>query len=72
MNLSPGQLDILFQALGDPTRRAMLERLAREAFGAGGEFVSGEMTVPSRPAARPCPAEKKTDQAFTHSRSSLY
>ncbi len=29
MNLSPGQLDILFQALGDPTRRAMLERLAR-------------------------------------------
>ncbi|MCB2137478.1 MAG: winged helix-turn-helix transcriptional regulator [Rhodobacteraceae bacterium] len=29
MNLSPGQLDILFQALGDPTRRAILERLAR-------------------------------------------
>jgi DNA-binding transcriptional ArsR family regulator len=29
MNLSPGQLDILFQALGDPTRRALLERLAR-------------------------------------------
>lgn len=29
MNLSPGQLDTLFQALGDPTRRAMLERLAR-------------------------------------------
>jgi DNA-binding transcriptional ArsR family regulator len=29
MNLAPGQLDNLFQALGDPTRRAMLERLAR-------------------------------------------
>lgn len=29
MNLAPGQLDTLFQALGDPTRRAMLERLAR-------------------------------------------
>ena len=29
MNLSPGQLETLFQALGDPTRRAMLERLAR-------------------------------------------
>jgi DNA-binding transcriptional ArsR family regulator len=29
MNLSPGQLDHLFQALGDPTRRAILERLAR-------------------------------------------
>ncbi|MEZ5912913.1 MAG: metalloregulator ArsR/SmtB family transcription factor [Paracoccaceae bacterium] len=29
MNLSPGQLDMLFQALGDPTRRAILERLAR-------------------------------------------
>ncbi|HPE26660.1 ArsR/SmtB family transcription factor [Albidovulum sp.] len=29
MNLSPGQLDILFQALGDPTRRAILQRLAR-------------------------------------------
>ncbi len=29
MNLSPGQLDTLFQALGDPTRRAILERLAR-------------------------------------------
>lgn len=29
MNLSHGQLDILFQALGDPTRRAILERLAR-------------------------------------------
>lgn len=29
MDLSPGQLDILFQALGDPTRRAILSRLAR-------------------------------------------
>jgi DNA-binding transcriptional ArsR family regulator len=29
MQLAPGQLDILFQALGDPTRRAILERLAR-------------------------------------------
>ncbi|MCV2873562.1 metalloregulator ArsR/SmtB family transcription factor [Defluviimonas sp. WL0050] len=29
MNLAPGQLDLLFQALGDPTRRAILERLAR-------------------------------------------
>lgn len=29
MNLSPGQLDTLFQALGDPTRRAILGRLAR-------------------------------------------
>jgi DNA-binding transcriptional ArsR family regulator len=29
MNLSPGRLDTLFQALGDPTRRAILERLAR-------------------------------------------
>lgn len=29
MNLSPGQLDRLFTALGDPTRRAILERLAR-------------------------------------------
>lgn len=29
MDLSPGQLDTLFSALGDPTRRAMLERLAR-------------------------------------------
>lgn len=29
MDLSPGQLDTLFQALGDPTRRAILSRLAR-------------------------------------------
>ena len=29
MDLTPGQLDTLFQALGDPTRRAILERLAR-------------------------------------------
>lgn len=29
MNLAPGQLDALFSALGDPTRRAILERLAR-------------------------------------------
>lgn len=29
MNLSTGELDRLFQALGDPTRRAILERLAR-------------------------------------------
>jgi DNA-binding transcriptional ArsR family regulator len=29
MDLSPGQLDRLFQALGDPTRRAILTRLAR-------------------------------------------
>lgn len=29
MILAPGQLDFLFQALGDPTRRAILERLAR-------------------------------------------
>ena len=29
MNLAPGQLDLLFQALGDPTRRALIERLAR-------------------------------------------
>lgn len=29
MNLSHGHLDHLFQALGDPTRRAILERLAR-------------------------------------------
>ncbi|MFN0113886.1 MAG: ArsR/SmtB family transcription factor [Paracoccaceae bacterium] len=29
MDLSNRQLDALFQALGDPTRRAMLERLAR-------------------------------------------
>jgi len=29
MNLAPGQLDSLFQALSDPTRRAVLERLAR-------------------------------------------
>lgn len=29
MDLSPGTLDALFQALGDPTRRAMLERLAK-------------------------------------------
>ncbi len=28
MDLSPGTLDTLFQALGDPTRRAMLSRLA--------------------------------------------
>ena len=28
MTLAPGQLDTLFQALGDPTRRAVLERLA--------------------------------------------
>lgn len=29
MDLTPGQLDRLFQALGDPTRRAILTRLAR-------------------------------------------
>jgi DNA-binding transcriptional ArsR family regulator len=29
LDLSPHTLDALFQALGDPTRRAMLERLAR-------------------------------------------
>ncbi|MCB2094778.1 MAG: winged helix-turn-helix transcriptional regulator [Rhodobacteraceae bacterium] len=29
MNLAPGHLDSLFNALGCPTRRAMLERLAR-------------------------------------------
>ena len=28
MNLSPGRLDALFQALGDPTRRAILGQLA--------------------------------------------
>ncbi len=28
MNLSPSPLDALFQALGDPTRRAILERLS--------------------------------------------
>lgn len=29
MDLSPSQLDAVFQALGDPTRRAILERLAQ-------------------------------------------
>lgn len=29
MNLSPGRLDALFQALGDPTRRAIVEKLSR-------------------------------------------
>lgn len=29
MDLSPGRLDALFRALGDPTRRAIMERLAR-------------------------------------------
>ena len=28
MDLSPRQLDTLFQALGDPTRRALVERLS--------------------------------------------
>ncbi len=29
MNLSPSNLDLVFAALGDPTRRAILEQLAR-------------------------------------------
>lgn len=47
MNLSPGQLDILFQALGDPTRRAILERLARGPATVTELAVPFEMALPS-------------------------
>lgn len=47
MNLSPGQLDILFQALGDPTRRAILERLARGPATVTELAMPFEMALPS-------------------------
>ncbi len=47
MNLSPGQLDILFQALGDPTRRAILDRLARGPATVTELSAPFEMALPS-------------------------
>ncbi|MCX8509965.1 MAG: metalloregulator ArsR/SmtB family transcription factor [Rhodobacteraceae bacterium] len=47
MNLSPGQLDILFQAFGDPTRRAILERLARGPATVSELASPFEMALPS-------------------------
>lgn len=47
MNLSHGQLDILFQALGDPTRRAILERLARGPATVTELAAPFEMALPS-------------------------
>ncbi len=47
MDLSPGQLDILFQALGDPTRRAVLARLARGAATVSELSAPFDMALPS-------------------------
>lgn len=47
MNLSPGQLDRLFQALGDPTRRQLLERLARGPATVSELAEPFEMALPS-------------------------
>lgn len=47
MNLAPGQIDILFQALGDPTRRAILERLARGPASVGDLSAGHDMALPS-------------------------
>ncbi|WP_419762662.1 ArsR/SmtB family transcription factor [Defluviimonas aestuarii] len=47
MNLSPGQLDLLFQALGDPTRRAILERLARGPASVSELAAPFDMALPS-------------------------
>lgn len=47
MNLSPGQLDTLFQALGDPTRRAILERLARGPASVSELAAPFDMALPS-------------------------
>ncbi|SPH18589.1 HTH-type transcriptional regulator [Defluviimonas aquaemixtae] len=47
MNLAPGQLDHLFQALGDPTRRAILQRLARGPATVTELAAPFEMALPS-------------------------
>lgn len=47
MNLAPGQLDTLFQALGDPTRRAILERLSRSPATVSELAAPFEMTLPA-------------------------
>jgi len=47
MNLAPGHLDALFQALGDPTRRAILERLAQGPATISDLATPFEMTLPA-------------------------
>ncbi|WP_238367055.1 ArsR/SmtB family transcription factor [Mesobacterium pallidum] len=47
MNLAPGQLDRLFTALGDPTRRAILERLARGPATVSELAAPHDMALPS-------------------------
>ena len=42
VNQSDGRLDVVFRALGDPTRRAMLARLAK------GEMTVSELAGPYR------------------------
>ncbi|MCG6883909.1 MAG: metalloregulator ArsR/SmtB family transcription factor [Silicimonas sp.] len=47
MDLSPGTLDTLFQALADPTRRTMLERLAKGPASVSDLAAPLEMTLPA-------------------------
>ncbi len=46
MNLAPGNLDTLFLALADPTRRAMLERLAEGPAAVSDLARPFDMTLP--------------------------
>ncbi len=46
MNLAPGNLDALFLALADPTRRAMLERLAEGPAAVSDLARPFDMTLP--------------------------
>lgn len=47
VDLSPGKLDGLFQALGDPTRRAILERLTKGSATVSELAQPFEMTLPA-------------------------
>jgi DNA-binding transcriptional ArsR family regulator len=47
MDLSPGQLDLLFQALADPTRRAILARLAEGPASVSELAAPFDMALPS-------------------------
>lgn len=47
MDLSPGQLDDLFRALADPTRRAILQRVAQGPAGITDLSSPFDMALPS-------------------------
>jgi DNA-binding transcriptional ArsR family regulator len=47
VNLAPRHLDIVFQALGDPTRRAILERLSAGPATVSDLAAPFEMTLPA-------------------------